>query len=464
MFDVIIIGGGPAGYNGAIRAGQLGLKVAVVDGSQHLGGTCLNVGCMPAKSLLHASEMFESANSEFAKLGIEVQPRLNLAQMMTQKTEAVLKLVKGVEFLFRKNKVEWIRGWGRLEGSGKVRVHGTDGGTSVLEGKNVVIATGSVPSVLPGICLDPHVVVTSTEALSFDEVPESLIIIGAGVVGLELGSVWRRLGAKVTILEYADTILPGTDRELAKVLERSLRKQGMDIRLGARVTGAIAEEGRGVVKFKAAEGAEPERVEADKVLVAVGRRAYTDGLGLETVGIEPDERGIVHHDGTFRTTVPGLWVIGDVTTGPMLAHKAEDEAVECMERIAGLVTTDDHAAIPIVVYTRPEMAAVGATEEDLKAAEREFRVGRFQFMANSRARIYHETDGMVKMLVDARNDRILGVHMVGPDVGEMVAEARLAMTFGATAEDVARTSHPHPTRSEAIRQAAMDCAGWAMQS
>lgn len=460
MYDVIIIGGGPGGYNAAIRAGQLGLSVAVVEGARHLGGTCLNVGCMPAKSLLHASEMYDMARTEFANLGIAVEPRLDLAQ----KSDAVAKLVKGVEFLFRKNKVEWIRGWGHLQGEGRVRVTGPTGEISAIEGRDIVIATGSRPSTLPGVRIDRRNIVTSTEALSFSQVPSRLIVIGAGVVGLEMGSIWRRLGSEVTVLEYADTILPGTDREAAKTLERSLRKQGMNIRLGVRVVAAEATEDGAIVTIDAGAGKEAEKLHADKVLVAVGRRAFTDGLGLDAIGITLDARGAIPHDGHYRTSVPGVWVIGDVTHGPMLAHKAEEEAIKCIETISGRISARDDDDIPIVVYTRPEMAAVGASEEELTEAGIEFRVGRFQFMANGRARLNHETDGLVKMLVDAGSDRILGVHMIGPQVGEMIAEARIALTFGATAEDVARTIHPHPTRSEALRQAAMDSAGWAMQA
>ncbi|HUD92567.1 dihydrolipoyl dehydrogenase [Sphingobium sp.] len=464
MYDVIIIGGGPGGYNAAIRAGQLGLSVAVIEGAQHLGGTCLNVGCMPAKSLLHASELYEMARTEFASFGIAVEPRLDLARMMAQKTEAVAKLVKGVEFLFRKNKVEWVRGWGRLDGESRVRVTGSTGEISVIEGRNIVLATGSRPSTLPGVCVDHRNIVTSTEALSFTQVPDRLIVIGAGVVGLEMGSIWCRLGSEVTVLEYADTILPGTDREIARTLERSLRKQGLNIRLGVRVASATPSDGAAVVTIEADSGVEAEKLMADKVLVAVGRRAFTDGLGLEVVGIVPDARGAIPHDGHYRTSAPGVWVIGDVTHGAMLAHKAEEEAIECIEIIAGKVSVSDDSDIPVVVYTRPELAAIGASEEELTAAGIDFRVGRFQFMANSRARINHETDGLVKMLVDTASDRILGIHMVGPQVGEMIAEARMALTFAATAEDVARTIHPHPTRSEALRQAAMDSAGWAMQA
>jgi len=463
-YDVAIIGGGPAGYNAAIRAGQLGLRVVCIEGMPRLGGTCLNIGCMPAKSLLHASEQFEAAATRFGALGIQVEPKLDLAQMMAQKDDAVSKLTKGVVYLFNKNHVEWLRGWGRIEAPGQVAVRLPDGGSTVIRARHIVIATGSAPTTIPGVVIDHHNVVTSTEAMTFDEVPKSLIVIGAGVIGLELGSVWRRLGAEVTVLEYLEHILPGTDGETATLFQRILKKQGMKFRLGVSVRGAHCIEGGVEVSLTPAAGGEPETLVAEKVLVAVGRRAFTEGLGLENVGIVPDARGSISHEGSFRTSAPGVWVIGDVTHGPMLAHKAEDEAIACIETIAGMASPMDHDLIPSVIYTRPEVATVGRTEEALKAAGIDYKVGRFQFMANSRARIYHETEGYVKVLADAKTDRILGVHIIGSQVGEMIGEYCVAMAFGGTSEDVARTCHPHPTRSEALRQAAMDVSGWAMQA
>lgn len=462
-YDVVIIGGGPGGYNAGIRAGQLGLKVAVVEGRGVLGGTCLNVGCMPSKALLHASELYEAVGKEFATLGIEAKAKLNLPQMMAQKQESVDALTKGVEFLFKKNKVDWIKGWGRIDGPGKVVVKGEDGAETTLETKNIVIATGSEPSGLPGVEVDQKRIVDSTGALSLPEVPKSLIVIGAGIIGLELGSVWRRLGAEVTVVEFLDRITPGMDAETAKTFQRSLTKQGITFKLGSKVTGAKASAKDVTLTVEPVAGGEAETLKADYVLLAVGRRPYTQGLGLETVGIEPDKRGVIAND-HFKTTAPGVWVIGDVTSGPMLAHKAEDEAVACIEIIAGKAGHVNYGVIPSVVYTAPEVAWVGKTEEELKAEGAEYKAGKFPFTANSRAKINHEAEGFVKVLADAKTDRILGVHMIGPNVGDMIAEYCVAMEFGAASEDVARTCHPHPTRSEALRQAAMGVEGWTMQA
>ena len=461
-YDVIIIGGGPGGYNAAIRAGQLGLKVACIDAGATLGGTCLNVGCMPSKALLHASELFEIARFDFKTLGIDADAKLNLPQMMKQKAESVAGLTKGVEFLFRKNKVEWLKGYGRIAGPGKVVVKAEDGSEAEHAAKNIVIATGSVPASLPGVEVDQKGIVDSTGALSLPEVPQRLIVIGAGVIGLELGSVWRRLGAEVTVVEYLDRILPGTDAEVALTLQKSLAKQGMTFRLGAKVTGAAASGKAVSLSFEPVAGGDAETLEAEVVLLAIGRRPNTAGLGLESVGIAPDRRGFIETD-HGRTSAAGIWAIGDVTLGPMLAHKAEEEAVAVIETIAGKAGHVNYEVIPGVVYTYPEVATVGRTEEDLKAAGVEYKVGKFPFSANSRARINHEAEGFVKVLADARTDRILGAHMVGPDVGEMVGEWCVAMEFVAASEDVARTCHPHPTRSEALRQAAMAVEGWAMQ-
>jgi dihydrolipoamide dehydrogenase len=464
QYDVVIIGGGPGGYNGAIRAGQLGLKTAIVEGRGKLGGTCLNVGCMPSKALLHASEMFEAASGgEFAKLGIEVKPKLNLVQMMAQKAESVEALTKGVEFLMKKNKVDYIKGWGRIDGPGKVVVKAEDGTETVLETKNIVIATGSEPTPLPGVTIDNKRIVDSTGALSLPDVPKSLIVVGAGVIGLELGSVWKRLGAEVTVVEFLDRILPGTDTEVANAFQKILGKQGFKFKLASKVTGATAGDKQVQLTVEPVAGGDAETLQADYVLVAIGRRPFTQGLGLESVGIVPDKRGVIAND-HYKTTAPGVWVIGDVTSGPMLAHKAEDEAVACMELIAGKAGHVNYDIIPGVIYTKPEVATVGKTEEDLKAAGVVYKVGKFPFLANSRAKINHETDGFVKVLADAKTDRILGAHAVGPNVGDMIAEICVAMEFGGASEDVARTCHPHPTRSEAFRQAAMGVEGWTMQA
>ncbi|MDB5494720.1 MAG: lpdA, partial [Phenylobacterium sp.] len=449
-YDVVIIGGGPGGYNAAIRAGQLGLKTACVEKRVTLGGTCLNVGCMPSKALLHASEMFAAAGSDFAKLGIEVAPKLNLGQMMQQKDESVTALTKGVEFLFKKNKVDWIKGAGKIAGPGKVEVTGADGETSVLSGKNIVIATGSEPAGLPGVAVDQQRIVDSTGALALPEVPKSLVVIGAGIIGLELGSVWRRLGAKVTVVEFLDRITPGADAELAKTLQRSLTKQGIEFRLGSKVTGAKASKKSVSLTVEPVAGGAAETLEADYVLLAIGRRPYTDGLGLESVGITPDKRGFIETD-HWKTAARGVWAIGDVTLGPMLAHKAEDEAVACIETIAGHAGHVNYAVIPSVIYTAPEVAWVGKTEEELKAEGRAYKAGKFPFTANSRAKINHETEGFVKVLADAATDEVLGVHMIGPSVSEMIGEYCVAMEFRAASEDVARTCHPHPTRSEALK-------------
>jgi dihydrolipoamide dehydrogenase len=462
-YDVVIIGGGPGGYNGAIRAGQLGLKVACVEMSETLGGTCLNVGCIPSKALLHASERFEEAQKGFAAIGIEVQPKLNLGQMMTAKAESVGGLTKGVEFLFKKNKVDWIKGRGRIAGPGKVEVTAADGSKTVLETANIVIATGSEPAGLPGVAVDQKSVVDSTGALALPKVPKSLIVVGAGIIGLELGSVWRRLGAEVTVVEFLDRITPGMDPELATQFQRVLTKQGLKFRLSTKVTAAKAGSGGVELTVEPVQGGAAETLKAEVVLVCIGRRPYTEGLGLETVGITPDPRGFIPTD-HFRTQAPGVWAIGDVIPGPMLAHKAEEDAVACIELIAGKAGHVDYNLVPSVVYTRPEVAWVGQTEDQLKAAGVDYRVGKFPFTANSRAKVNHETDGLVKFLADAKTDRVLGVHMMGPEVGEMIAEACVLMAFGGASEDLARICHAHPTRSEAVRQAAMGVEGWTMQA
>lgn len=463
-YDVVVIGGGPGGYNAAIRAGQLGLKVACVEGRDTLGGTCLNVGCMPSKALLHASELYEAAaGPEFANLGIEVKPTLNLAQMMKQKDESVTTLTKGIEFLFRKNKAEWIKGWGRIDGPGRVVVKASDGSEQVLTAKDIIIATGSQPTPLPGVTIDNKRILDSTGALSLPEVPRHLVIVGAGVIGLELGSVWRRLGSEVTVVEYLDRICPGLDIETGKAFQRSLVKQGFSFKLGSKVSSATASATGVSVEIEPAAGGEKQTLEADYVLVAIGRRPFTQGLGLETVGITPDNRGMLENQ-KHRSGVPGIWIIGDVTSGPMLAHKAEDEAIACIEQIVGKAGEVNYNLIPNVIYTKPEVAAVGKTEEQLKAEGRAYKVGKFPFAGNSRAKINHESEGFVKVLADERTDEILGVHLIGPSVSELIGEYCVAMEFSASAEDIALTCHPHPTRSEALRQAAMNVDGWAMQA
>jgi dihydrolipoamide dehydrogenase len=462
-YDVVIIGGGPAGYNAGIRAGQLGLKVAVVDRGATLGGTCLNVGCMPSKALLHASELYDAAANHFAELGIDVQPKLNLDQMMRQKAESVATLTRGIEFLFKKNKVDRVIGAGRIAGPGKVEVTGADGAVSALETRNIVIATGSEPSGLPGVAVDQVRIVDSTGALSLPEVPKTMVVIGAGIIGLELGSVWRRLGAQVTVVEFLDRITPGMDGETAKTFQRALTKQGMVFKLSAKVTAAKVGESDVSLTVEPVAGGAPETLTADVVLLAIGRRPFTEGLGLESVGIVPDKRGFIDTD-HWKTSAPGVWAIGDVTHGPMLAHKGEDEAVACIETIAGKAGHVNYGLIPSVVYTSPEVAWVGQTEEELKAAGRAYKAGKFPFTANSRAKINHEGEGFVKVLADAVTDEVLGVHMIGPSVSEMVGEYCVAMEFKAASEDVARTCHPHPTRSEALRQAAMGVEGWTMQA
>ncbi|MFN3353038.1 MAG: dihydrolipoyl dehydrogenase [Brevundimonas sp.] len=462
-YDVIIIGGGPGGYNAAIRAGQLGLKVACVEMRETLGGTCLNVGCMPSKALLHASELFEMAGKDFAGIGIEVPaPKLNLGQMMKQKAESVTALTKGIEFLFKKNKVDWLKGRGRIDGPGKVVVEGVDG-SKTYQTKNIVIATGSEPTPLPGVAFEDGKVVDSTGALSLPAVPKHLVVVGAGIIGLELGSVWRRLGAQVTVIEFLDRITPGMDTDLATAFQRTLTKQGMTFRLGQKVTAAKTTKDGVELTVEPSAGGAAEIVKGDVVLVAIGRRPYTQGLGLETVGVELDKRGFIAND-HFRTGKDGIWVIGDVTHGPMLAHKAEEDAVAAIETIAGKAGHVDYNLIPSVVYTYPEVAWVGKTEDELKAAGVAYKTGKFPFTANSRAKINHETDGFAKVLADAATDRILGVHIMGPQAGELIGEACMAMAFGGASEDIARTSHPHPTRSEAVRQAAMGVEGWTMQA
>ncbi len=462
-YDVVIIGGGPGGYNCAIRAGQLGLKVACIEMRGKLGGTCLNVGCIPSKALLHASHLFHAAQHEFASLGIKTgKVELDLDQMMAQKADAVEGLTKGIEFLFKKNKVDYIKGRGKILGPGKVEVNLSDGGQQTLETKNIVIATGSEPATLPGIEIDEDRIVSNVGALSLKAVPKKLVLIGAGVIGLEMGSVWARLGSDVTVVEYLDRILPPADAEVAKEAEKIFKKQGLTFRLGTKVTGIDKQKTRLKVSMEPAKGGAAETLEADIVIVAIGRKPYTEGLGLETVGGKTDKRGVIEVTDHFRVA-PGVWAVGDCIPGPMLAHKAEDDGTAVAELIAGKAGHVNYDLVPSVVYTNPEIAWVGKNEEELKAAGVEYVKGKFPFMANSRARTNHETLGFVKILAEKGTDRILGAHMIGSGVGEMIAEVVVAMEFGAASEDIARTSHAHPTLSEAVRQAAMGVEGWTMQ-
>ncbi len=464
IYDVVIIGGGPGGYNCAIRAGQLGLKVACIEMRGTLGGTCLNVGCIPSKALLHASGLYAAAKTDFAGLGIKVgKLELDLTQMMAQKSDAVDGLTKGIEFLFKKNKVEYVKGRGKILGKGRVEVALAEGGTRVLDTKNIVIATGSEPATLPGIEIDEERVVSNTGALSLKAVPKKLVLIGAGVIGLEMGSVWARLGSEVTVVEYLDRILPPADAEVAKEAERTFKKQGLAFRLGTKVTGIEKSKTKLKVNIEPAKGGAAEALDADVVIVAIGRKPYTEGLGLETVGGTTDKRGVVDViDGHFKVA-DGVWAVGDCIHGPMLAHKAEDDGTAVAELIAGKAGHVDYNLVPSVVYTNPEIAWVGKNEEELKAAGVEYVKGKFPFMANSRARTNHETSGFVKILAEKGTDKILGAHMIGVGVGEMIAEICVAMEFGAASEDIARTSHAHPTLSEAVRQAAMGVEGWTMQ-
>lgn len=454
-YDLIVIGTGPGGYVCAIRAAQLGLKVAVVEKRKTHGGTCLNIGCIPSKALLYASEKFEEAEHELGALGVVVEkPKLDMAAFMKHKDETVAANVNGVSFLFKKNKIDPFIGLGTITAPGVVQVTAEDGSTQKLETKNIVIATGSDVTPLPGVEIDESVIVSSTGALSLEKVPQRLLVVGGGVIGLELGSVWERLGAEVTVVEYLDRILPGMDAEVAKQFQRLLEKQGFKFHLGHKVV-QVAKLNSGVkVTIEPAAGGEPSALEADVVLVAIGRRPVTDGLGLETVGVALD-RGRVVIDAHFATNIPGIYAIGDVVRGPMLAHKAEDEGIAVAEILAGQHGHVNYEVIPGVVYTMPEIAAVGATEEDLKAKGIAYKVGKFPFTANGRARAMRHTDGFVKILADATSDRVLGVHIIGSSAGELIAEACVLMEFGGSAEDLARTCHAHPTQSEAVKEAAL---------
>jgi dihydrolipoyl dehydrogenase len=454
-YDLVVIGTGPGGYVCAIRAAQLGMKVAVIEKNPTLGGTCLNVGCMPSKSLLHASEMFEEAAHSFAKMGVSVPaPKLDLPSMMNFKQQGIDGNVKGVEFLMKKNKIDVIHGKGKILGPGKIEVTGNPS-AQIVETKNIVIATGSDIARLRGIDIDEKRIVSSTGALSLDKVPGKLLIVGAGVIGLELGSVWKRLGAEVTVVEFLDRILPGMDGEVARQFQRILEKQGFKFKLGAKVT-AVDTSGKALAaKVEPAAGGNPETLEADVVLVSIGRVPYTEGLGLKEAGVALDNHGRVQIDQHFSTSVKGIYAIGDVVAGPMLAHKAEDEGVATAEIIAGQAGHVNYDVIPGVVYTTPEVSSVGKTEEELKQEGIAYTAGKFPFTANGRSKVNQTTDGFVKVLADAKTDRVLGVHIIGIEAGEMIHEAAVLMEFGGSAEDLARTCHAHPTRSEAVKEAAL---------
>jgi dihydrolipoamide dehydrogenase len=455
-FDVIVIGAGPGGYVAAIRAAQLGLKTACVESRETLGGTCLNVGCIPSKALLHASELFdEAANGTLAKWGVKVgSVEVDLEAMHAGRLEAVGGLTKGIEFLFKKNKVTWLKGRGRFTDSTTLDVAGT-----AYTAKSFVIATGSSVTPLPGVEIDQERIVDSTGALELARVPDHLVVVGGGVIGLELGSVWRRLGAKVTVVEYLDQILPGMDGEVRKEAARIFKKQGFALRTSTKVVRAEKTASGVALTVEPAAGGTAETIEADVVLVSIGRRPNTDGLGLEAAGLQPNSRGQIEVDHDFRTGIPGIYAIGDVIPGPMLAHKAEDEGVAVAEILAGQIGIVNHEVIPAVVYTHPEIASVGKTEEELREAGVEIKVGKFPMMANSRAKTNREGEGFVKVIADARSDRVLGVHIIASVAGTMIAQAAQAMEFGATSEDIAYTCHAHPTHSEAIKEAAMAVTG-----
>ena len=455
-YDVLVIGAGPGGYVAAIRAAQLGLKTACAEGRETLGGTCLNVGCIPSKAMLHASEYYDAAaNGSMAKMGIDVTPKLNLPAMHGQRVDAVKGLTGGIEFLFKKNKVDWLKGYAAFTGKDSVEVAG-----KTYRAKNIIIATGSSVTPLPGVDVDndKQIIVDSTGALELAKVPDHMVVIGGGVIGLELGSVWRRLGAKVTCVEFLDQILPGMDADVRKDANRIFKKQGIEFKLKTKVTKAEVKGKKAVLTLEPAAGGDAETLEADVVLVSIGRRPNTDGLGLDKAGIAVNQRGQIETDHDFSTQVPGIWAIGDVIPGPMLAHKAEDEGIACAENIAGLTGIVNHDVIPSVVYTMPEIAGVGLTEEQAKERG-EVKVGKFPMAGNSRAKTNHEPDGFVKVIADAKSDRVLGVWCIASVAGTMIAQAAQAMEFGATSEDIAYTCHAHPTHSEAIKEAAMAVTG-----
>jgi dihydrolipoamide dehydrogenase len=455
-FDTVVIGGGPGGYVAAIKAAQLGQKTACIEKRGTLGGTCLNVGCIPSKALLNASHKYHEAKHDFAKFGITFDKLdINVDQMLEQKKKAVTGLTKGIEGLFKKNKVEYVKGFGKLVGKNEIQVTDNEGKTQTVSAKNIIIATGSEPIALPFLPFDEKLVCSSTGALDFQRPPKKLVVVGGGVIGLELGSVWGRLGSEVTVVEFLDRIVPFLDSEVGKNFQSILQKQGMKFMLSTKVTGAQKSANGVVLNIESAAGGNAQQLQADAVLVSIGRRPFTDNLGLETVGIKKDNKGRIVTDSHFRTNVPNIYAIGDVIAGPMLAHKAEDEGIAVAEILAGKSAHIDYNTIPSVIYTHPEVANVGKSEEELKAAGIKYKIGKFPFLANSRAKTNDETAGFVKVLTDAETDRILGVHIIGPNAGEQIAELVLALEYGASAEDVGRTCHAHPTLSEAVKEACM---------
>ncbi len=459
-YDVIVIGAGPGGYVCAIRCAQLGLKTAVVEGRETLGGTCLNVGCIPSKALLHASHQLHEAEHNFAKMGLKGKsPSIDWKQMQAYKDEVIDGNTKGIEFLFKKNKIDWLKGWGSIPAAGKVKV-----GDEVHETKNIIIASGSEPSALPGVEVDEKVVVTSTGALSLGKVPKKMIVIGAGVIGLELGSVYSRLGAEVTVIEFLKEITPGMDPEVQKTFQRILKKQGLKFVMGAAVQKTEATKTKAKVTYKLLKDDSEHVIDADTVLVATGRKPYSDGLGLDALGVEMTPRGQIKVGSDWQTNVPGIYAIGDVTEGPMLAHKAEDEGMAAAEQVAGKHGHVNYGVIPGVIYTWPEVANVGETEATLKEQGRAYKVGKFMFMGNGRAKANFAADGFVKILADKETDRILGAHIIGPAAGDLIHEVCVAMEFGASAEDLALTCHAHPTYSEAVREAALACGDGPIHS
>ncbi len=459
-YDVIVIGSGPGGYVAAIRCAQLGLKTACVEGRETLGGTCLNVGCIPSKALLHATHMLHEAEHNFATMGLKGNaPSVDWKQMLTYKTDTIGQNTKGIEFLFKKNKIDWLKGWGSIPEPGKVKV-----GDEVHEAKNIIVASGSEPSSLPGVEIDEKVVVTSTGALELSKIPKKMVVIGAGVIGLEMGSVYARLGSEVTVVEFLDFITPGMDAEVQKTFQRTLKKQGLNFIMGAAVQSVDAMKTKAKVNYKLRKDDSEHTLDADIVLVATGRKPYTDGLGLEALGVTMTDRGQIATDDQWRTNIPGIYAIGDAIEGPMLAHKAEDEGMAAAEVIAGKHGHVNYGVIPGVIYTHPEVASVGKTEEELKDQGVAYKVGKFSFMGNGRAKAVFAGDGFVKMIVDADTDRILGAHIIGPMAGDLIHEICVAMEFGASAEDMALTCHAHPTFSEAVREAALACGDGPIHS
>jgi dihydrolipoamide dehydrogenase len=463
IYDLVVIGAGPGGYVAAIRAAQLGMKVACVEKRATLGGTCLNVGCIPSKAMLSASEKYAEAAGHLADIGVEVgKVSLNLKKMLANKDKVVEDLTKGIEFLFKKNKVDWVQGTASVKSASEVVVKPESGKATTLKTERVLIATGSESMPLPGVEVDEKKIVTSTGALSLTKVPKHLVVIGGGYIGLEMGSVWARLGAKVTVVEFLDRIVPAMDREIGKRFMAVLRKQGLDFKLSTKVTGVKNTRSGVTLSLEAVKSGEAESLEADAVLVAIGRRPVTAGLGLDKLGVTLDKRGFILVDADFETSVPGIFAIGDCIPGPMLAHKAEEDGVAAVEIMAGQSGHVDYGLVPGIVYTHPEVATIGRTEEDLKEAGIEYRKGAFPFTANSRARTTGESDGTVKILADAKTDRVLGVHIIGPEAGNLIHECATAMAFGATAEDIARTCHGHPTYNEAVKEAALAVDGRAV--